>query len=111
VKLANDHVPGEAVGSSLGYGDRAAGLQGGMPDDFDDGFGRSASLAALLHVLSVIEATEPLDASQGLIHHLCVLAGTIGFPGLSDAPYRAESAVERSASRARQEAGSDKSAA
>jgi hypothetical protein len=41
-------------------------------------------------VLSVIETTEPLDASQGSIHHLCALAGTIGLPGLSDLPSHAQ---------------------
>ena len=111
MKFADNQFSGQADRTPHAREEGIASPRGCMPEDFVDGAGRCASLSVLLHVLSVIESTEPLDASQGIIHHLCVLAGTIGFPGLDDAPYRAESAVERSASLARQEAGSDKSAA
>ena len=85
-----------------------AALHGSMPDGFIHDFGsRAASLSVLLHVLSVIETTEPLDASQGSIHHLCALAGTIGLPGLSDLPSHAQTAPRAQLT----EAGKDKSAA
>jgi hypothetical protein len=48
---------------------------------FIDAFGGCcASLAVLLNNLADLDPAEPFDASNEIVHRLCVVAGTVGYP-------------------------------